>query len=186
MGALNANHSAAAPESDGVRLPLRTVAVTRVLSANSGHCSGHPRRCGDTVGTCDAVRDVLGTAPATMLPTPHTSFRLFPPWSPRTTWAQPSGAAPALTRMRPWPAGPSGRRHATPAGRYTLQRLPRRPQELQGRWRDLRKAQNDCHARRHTPQCTFHSARPLHPRDSGRRQRLPRSPVHVHCPSLCL
>ena len=27
--------------------------------------------------------------------------------------------------------------------------------------------QDDCHARRHAPQCTFHSARPLHPRDSG-------------------
>ena len=30
----------------------------------------HPRRCGNTVGTCDAVRDVLGIAHVTILPTP--------------------------------------------------------------------------------------------------------------------
>ena len=40
--ALNANHSAAAPGSDGVRPPLRTVAVTRVFSTNSGHCTAIP------------------------------------------------------------------------------------------------------------------------------------------------
>jgi len=150
----------------------------------------HSGRCGSTVGTCDAVQDVLGTAPATVLPTPHTSFKLSPPWSPRMAWAQPSEAALALTRTRPWPTGPSERRHATSGGRYHLQQLPRRPLELQGRRRDLRKAkddaQDDCHARRHSPQCTFHSARLLHPRDSGRRRRLPRSPVHVHRPSLRL
>ena len=78
----------------------------------------HSERCGDTVGTCDAVQDVLGTAPATVLPTPHTSFKLSPPRSPRTAWAQPSEAAPALTRTRPWPAGPSERRHVTLGGRY--------------------------------------------------------------------
>ena len=27
--------------------------------------------------------------------------------------------------------------------------------------------QDDCHARRHAPQCTSYSIRPLHPRDSG-------------------
>ena len=42
MEALNANHSATAPRSDGVRPPLRTVAVTGVPSANSGHCSTIP------------------------------------------------------------------------------------------------------------------------------------------------
>ena len=137
----------------------------------------HSGRCGDTMGTCDAVQDVLGTTPATVLPTPHTSFRLSPLWSPRTAWAQPSGAPPALTRTRPWPVRPSGRRHTTPGGRYPPQRRPRRPLEPPGRRRDLRKtkddAQDNCHARCHTPQCTSHSARPLHPRDSGRRRRLP-------------
>ena len=61
------------------------------------------------------------------------------------------------------------------------------PAELQGRRRDLRKAkddaQDDCHARRHTPQYTFYSARPLHPRDSGKRRRLPRS-LHACTPPL--
>jgi len=37
--ALNANHSSTAPRTDGVRPPFPTVAVTRVPSANSGHCS---------------------------------------------------------------------------------------------------------------------------------------------------
>ena len=64
-------------------------------------------------------------------------------------------------------------RHATPGRQYPLQQRPRRPLELPGRRRNLRKAkddaQDDCHARRHTPQYTFYSARPLHPRDSGRR-----------------
>jgi len=171
---------AAIPHSGCDRSPVRQL---RSLLRHSG-------RCGDTVGTCDAVQDVLGTAPATVLPTSHTSFKLSPPWSPRTAWARPSEAAPALTSTRPWPAGPSERRHATPGGRYPLQQRPRRPLELQGRRRDLRKAkddaQDDCHARRHTPQYTFHSARPLRSRDLGRRRRLPQSPVHVHRLSLCL
>ena len=42
----------------------------------------HPGRCGSTVGTCDAVQDVLGTALATVLPTPCTSFVLSPPQEP--------------------------------------------------------------------------------------------------------
>ena len=37
--ALNANHSSTEPRIDGVRPPFPTVAVTGVLSANSGHCS---------------------------------------------------------------------------------------------------------------------------------------------------
>ena len=69
--------------------------------------------------------------------------------------------------VRPWPAGHMECRHATPGRRYTLQRRPRRLLGLSGRRRDLNKAeddaQDDCHARRHAPQCTSHSARPLHP-----------------------
>ena len=122
----------------------------------------HPGCCDDTVGTCDAVQDMLGTAPATILPTPHTSFILCLPRSPRTAWARPSEAAPALTRTRPWPVGPSERRHATPGGWYPPQQRPCRPLEPPGRRHDHRKAkddaQDDCHARRHTPQCTFYSS----------------------------
>ena len=72
-----------------------------------------------------------------------------------------------MSRTRPWPAGPSKRRHATPGGRYPLQQPPRRPLELRGRRCDLRKTKDDCHARRYTPQCTFYSARPLHPAIRG-------------------
>ena len=177
-------------ESDSVRPPFRTVAVTGVPSANSGHCSAIP----DAVATlwepatqcktCSALLQPL----CSQLPILPSGFSLRR--NPRTAWARPSEAAPALTRTRPCPAGPSERRHATHGGRYPLQQRPRRPLELQGRWRNIRKAkddtQDDCHARRHTPQCTFYSARPLHPRDSGRRRRISRSPVYVHRPSLCL
>jgi len=62
-------------------------------------------------------------------------------------------------------------RNATLGGLNILQRRPRRLLGLAGRRRDLRKTtddiQDDCHARRHAPQCTFYSVRPLHPRDSG-------------------
>jgi len=62
-------------------------------------------------------------------------------------------------------------RNATLGGLNILQRRPRRLLGLAGCRRDLRKTtddiQDDCHARRHAPQCTFYSVRPLHPRDSG-------------------
>jgi len=62
-------------------------------------------------------------------------------------------------------------RNATPGGLSILQRRARRLLGLAGRRHDLRKTtddiQDDCHARRHAPQCTFYSVRPLHPRDSG-------------------
>ena len=41
-GGINANHSSTAPGSDGAGPPSPTVAVTGVLSANSGHCSTIP------------------------------------------------------------------------------------------------------------------------------------------------
>ena len=82
---------AAIPHSGSDRSPVRQL---RSLLHHSG-------RCGDTVGTCDAVQGVLGTAPAIVLPTPRTSFKLSPPRSPRTAWARPSEAALALTRTRP-------------------------------------------------------------------------------------
>ena len=140
------------------------------------------------MGTCDAVRDVLGTAPTTVLPTPRTSLVLFLRRNPRTAWARPSGAVRTLTRSRPPPGGPSERRHVERGKRYSPQEPPRRPLELPGRRRDLRKAkddiQDDYHAKRHTPQCTFYSAQPLHPRDLGRIRRLPRFPRACTLPLL--
>src|SRR6185312_9321523 len=41
-GGINANHFSTAPGSDSARPPSPTVAVTGVLSANSGHCSTIP------------------------------------------------------------------------------------------------------------------------------------------------
>ena len=57
---------------------------------------------------------------------------------------------------------------------------------MAGRRRDLREvkddAQDDHHARRHTPQCTSHSTRLLYPCNSGRNDDL-RDPLYMY-PSL--
>jgi hypothetical protein len=82
---------ASIPHSGCDRSPVRQL---RSLLRHSG-------RCDATVGTCDAVRDMLGTAPTTVLPTPRTSLVLSPPRNPRTAWARPSEAAPTLTRAGP-------------------------------------------------------------------------------------
>ena len=87
----------------------------------------HSGRYGATVGTCDAARDVLGTAPATVLRTPHTFLVLSLLQAPRMAWARPSKAAPTLTRTRHPPAGPSEHRHATLGGRYPPQKPPHHP-----------------------------------------------------------
>ena len=121
------------PHSGCDRSPVRQL---RSLLRHSG-------RCGATVGTCDAVRDVLGTAPTTVPPTPRTSLVLSPQRNPRTVWARPSKAAPTLTRVGPPPAGPLERHHVERGGRYSPQEPPRRPLELLGRRRDLHKAKED-------------------------------------------
>ena len=125
----------------------------------------HPWRCGDTVGSCDDVQDVLGTAPTIVLPTPCTSLLLFLRRNPRTAWARPSSAVRTLTRSRPSPAGPSEHRHFKRRGWYPLQQPPRPPLELQGHRRDLRKAkddtQDDCMpgaSLSSAAQCTFYSS----------------------------
>jgi len=43
--------------------------------------------------------------------------------------------------------------------------------------------QDDCDARRHAPQCTSYSVRPLYPRDSGENDDF-HAPTHVRRPSL--
>jgi len=72
MKALNANHSTAGPESDGVRPPCRTAAVAEVSSANSGHCSAIPGTVAILWEPAASCADVPGAAPATVLPTTHT------------------------------------------------------------------------------------------------------------------
>ena len=58
--AQDGRRQAAIPHSGYDRSPIRQL---RSLLRHAGHC-------GNTVGTCDAVRDVLGTAPVTILPIP--------------------------------------------------------------------------------------------------------------------
>ena len=77
--ALNANNSAAAPGSDGVRPPLRTVAVTGVLSTNSGHCSAIPGAVAPLWEPATHCANVRGAPPSTVLLTPRTFHVLSPP-----------------------------------------------------------------------------------------------------------
>jgi hypothetical protein len=102
--ALNAHDSAAAPGSDGVRLPLRTVAVTGVLSVNSCHCTAIPGAVAPQWEPAIHSANVRGAPPSTMLPTPCTSLKHSSLQASRAVWARPSGAARALTRSRPRPS----------------------------------------------------------------------------------
>ena len=90
-------------ESDGVRPPCHTTAVTEVPSANSGHCSAIP----SIVWHYGNLRRPVQTCPA--LPPPLCSLLRALPLlrNPRSAWAQPSNAVRALTRARPPPAEPS-------------------------------------------------------------------------------
>ena len=158
--ALNANHSSTVPGSDDVRPPLPTVVVTGVPSANSGHYSPVLwRHCGNLRRSARRARHCSSYYAAN---SPYL-FRTFPSAEP------PNGMGTTL-------GSDSGLDQDKTLDCRTLGTPPRRPLELPGRRRDLRKtkddAQDDSHARRHTPQCTSHSARPLHPHDSGKRRRL--------------
>ena len=84
--ALNANHSAAAPGLDGVRLPLRTVVATRVLSANSGHCTAIPGAVAPLWELATHCANVRGAPPSAVLPT-RTFHVLSLCRNPRTAWA---------------------------------------------------------------------------------------------------
>jgi hypothetical protein len=96
-------HQGAIPHSGCDRSPARQL---RSLLRYSG-------RCGRTVGTCDAL---CGRAQALLPPLCRLLLVLSLPQTPRVAWARPSCTARALTRSRPPPAGPSGRRHATLGG----------------------------------------------------------------------
>jgi len=122
--ALNANHSSTAPKTDGVRPPFPHSGCDRSPVRQLWSLLRHAERCGNTVRTCDAVRDVLGTAPVTILPIPavrtpphHTNGAgLVPcsggdPASPRV----PQGGMLSTSSQRPGPP-PRGVRdlHVTP------------------------------------------------------------------------
>ena len=85
-------------ESDGVRPPCRTTAVTGVPSANSGHCSAIPGTVFDPVGTCDTL-----CGRAWHCSCHFTANSPYPPLlrNPRQAWAQPSDEVRTLTRARP-------------------------------------------------------------------------------------
>ena len=174
--ALNANHSAAAPGLDGVRLPLRTVVATKVLSANSGHCTAIP----GAVAPLWEPANVHGTAPATVLPTPRTFHVLSPPQEPSNGMGTTLGRGPDLDQIKTPTCRTLGTlpRHAWRT--YPLQEPPCCPLELPGRRRDLRRTKDDTQdnctpsaSLSSAAQCTFYSILPLHAPDSGKTTTSP-------------
>jgi len=193
MEVLNANHSVAAPGADGVRLPLRTVAATRVLSANSGHCTAIPGAMAPLWEPATHCANVRGAPLSTVLPTPRTFHVLSPPQEPSNGMGTTLGCGPDLDQIKT-PACrtlgtpprqvqgtvPSTGATIPPAG---AARTPVRSPQSQGRH------PGRLHARRLTLQCgTMYflqysaTARPRFGEDDD--FSLP--PVHVHRPSLCL
>ena len=65
-------------ESNDVRPPYRTAAVTGVPSANSDHCSAIPITVITLWEPAASCADVPGAAPAIVLPTPRTSSATEP------------------------------------------------------------------------------------------------------------
>ena len=111
--ALNANSSATAPGSDGVRPPLRTVAVTGALSTNSSHCTAIPGVVAPLWEPAMHCANMRGAAPSTVLPTPCTSSAA----SPSNGMGMNLGRGPSLDQIK------------TPACR-TLETLPQRAQRI--------------------------------------------------------
>ena len=123
-------------ESDGVRTLCRTAAVTGVPSANSGHCSAIPGTVATLWEPATPCADVPSTAPATVLPTPRTSSATEPSIGMGATLERgPDLEQSKTSAWRTLDALPR-----MPGGRYSPRQPPRRPQELSGCRRDLRKA----------------------------------------------
>ena len=156
--ALNANHSSATPRSDGVRPPLRTVAATRVLSANSGHCTAIPSAVAPLWEPAMHCANVRGAVPSTVLPTPCTSLVLSPPQEPSNGMGTTLGRGPDLDQIKT----PACRTLGTPPRQVqgtvpsTGATMPpagaaRTPAQYP---RNQDAAQDNCHARRHALYCT--------------------------------
>ena len=83
-------------ESNDVRPPYRTAAVTGVPSANSGHCSAIPITVITLWEPAASCADVPGIAPATVLPTPRT----FSATEPSTGMGATLERGPGLDRSK--------------------------------------------------------------------------------------
>jgi len=97
--ALNANNSATALGSDGVRTPLRTVAVTGVLSTNSGHCSAILtlwRHCGNLRYCARHARRCISHCAANSPSFP----RIFLSAEPSNGMATTLGRGPSLDQIK--------------------------------------------------------------------------------------
>ena len=100
----------------------------------------HPGPCGDTVGTCDALCGCAWHC--------SRNCAAYSPYSLRTSSsAEPSigigatlGRGPGLDQSKTSAWRTLGALPRMPRGRYPPQQSPRRPQELSGCRRDLRKA----------------------------------------------
>ena len=161
--------------SSGIRPPCRTAAVTRIPTANSGHCSVIPGTVAPLWEPATHCVNVASTAPATMLPTPRTTPCTFPASEPTIGMGATLERGPSLDQSKTPALGPSAPRHVEQGGQYPPQQSPQRPLEPQGRRRDLRKAKDDAQDNRRpgamissAPQCTFYNSCSLCAPDSGR------------------
>ena len=126
-GGINANHSSTTPGSGDVRPPFPTVAMTGVPSANSGHCSPALwRHCGNLRRSARRARHCSSHYTAT---SPYL-LRTFPSVESSNSMGTTLGSGSDIDQDKTLAC----RTFGTP---------PRRPQELPGRRRDLRKTKDD-------------------------------------------
>ena len=134
-----------------MRPPLRTVAVTRVLSTNSGHCTAIPVAVAPLWEPATRCADVLGAGPSTVLPTPRT----FLTAGPSDGMGATPGCGPSFDQIKTPTCRTIGTlpRHAW--GMYPLQEPPCRPLVLPGHRRGLRRTKDDAQDVRHARHLTF-------------------------------
>ena len=141
-------------ESNDVRPPCRTAAVTGAPSANSSHCSAIPNTVSTLWETAASCADVPGAAPATVLPTPRTSSATEPSIGMGATLECGPGfdrsKTPACRTLgtppcHAWRTVPSTATATTPTGAIRTPARSPRDQDI---------AQDDRHARRHALHCT--------------------------------
>ena len=152
----------------------------------------YPRPCGDTVGTCDALCGHAWHCFRSCVSYSPYSLRTFSTAEPSIGMGATLGHGPGIDQSKTSTWRTLDALPRMPGGRYPQQQPPRRPQELSGRQRDLRKARTSPRTTaRPVPYSLVPHSVPstvdIHcaPLIRGEDDNF-RPPVHVHRPSLCL
>ena len=176
-------------DSDDVRPPCITAAVTGVLPANSGHCSAILGTVATLWEPATPCADAPGTSLSTVLPTPCTFSFAEPSTGVGATLGRgtdldqsktPASRTLDAPPRQAWRTVPSTATTTTPTG--ATRTAARSPQ-------DQGSAQDNCHARRHVLQWSrlyfllwSSTAHPLFGEKTPTSDPL----EHVPRPSLCL